>query len=159
MRHYKTIEQIGVYFGFQLPEKIRELYIDQKMSCPQIAEYIKQNSGQVITARSIQRHLAKNGLTRTVAQSYKNAMSTGRMRWAYKEYKTKRSTLSKRLRYEVLERDVWRCVLCGNTPKTGAILEVDHIVPMCKGGTSHKNNLRTLCYECNQGKRLTEKEV
>lgn len=32
-------------------------------------------------------------------------------------------------------------------------LHVDHIIPIAKGGKTVKENLRTLCEECNWGKR------
>lgn len=59
-----------------------------------------------------------------------------------------------RLRYLVLERDSYRCVLCGRSPAfiPGVSLEVDHIKPWSKGGKSAMSNLQTLCRECNIGK-------
>jgi hypothetical protein len=59
-----------------------------------------------------------------------------------------------RVRYEVLRRDSFRCVLCGRSPAThpGIALHVDHVVPESKGGPTQTANLRTLCEECNVGK-------
>ena len=58
------------------------------------------------------------------------------------------------LRYEVLKRDRFRCVLCGTNPAThsGCVLHVDHIVAFSKGGKTTKGNLRALCEPCNLGK-------
>lgn len=56
------------------------------------------------------------------------------------------------VRYEVLRRDNFRCVICGASAKNGAVLHVDHILPVSKGGTSEMANLRTLCDRCNLGK-------
>lgn len=58
------------------------------------------------------------------------------------------------LRYEVLKRDNFRCVLCGASPaiSLGCILHVDHIIPYSKGGKTVAENLRTLCEQCNLGK-------
>lgn len=58
------------------------------------------------------------------------------------------------LRYEVLKRDRFRCVLCGVSPAThvGCILHVDHILPYSRGGKTVAKNLRTLCEQCNLGK-------
>lgn len=56
------------------------------------------------------------------------------------------------VRYEVLRRDNFRCVICGASAKNGAVLHVDHILPVSKGGTSEMANLRTLCERCNLGK-------
>ena len=59
------------------------------------------------------------------------------------------------LRWLILERDGHRCVSCGRSPATDGlvVLELDHIVPVCRGGTNEESNLRTLCRECNRGKR------
>lgn len=58
------------------------------------------------------------------------------------------------LRYNVLKRDCFKCVLCGNSPALvpGVILHIDHIIPFSKGGKSDFSNLRTLCLQCNLGK-------
>ena len=62
--------------------------------------------------------------------------------------------LSLRKRFFVLKRDGFTCVHCGaNGP--GVRLEVDHKVPVAKGGTDALDNLQTLCFECNRGKRDT----
>jgi hypothetical protein len=58
-------------------------------------------------------------------------------------------------RWEVLKRDNYRCVKCGSSPAKDhqVELEVDHIIPVTKGGTDEIDNLQTLCKECNQGKK------
>jgi len=58
------------------------------------------------------------------------------------------------LRYDVLRRDKFKCVLCGASPATNPAcqLHVDHIVPFSRGGESKLANLRTLCAQCNIGK-------
>lgn len=55
-------------------------------------------------------------------------------------------------RWQVFERDDWRCVSCGKRAEDGAILEVDHILPRSRGGSDDIANLQTLCRECNIGK-------
>jgi HNH endonuclease len=67
-----------------------------------------------------------------------------------------RRELSKRTRWLVHERDGHRCCKCGRSPKTdpGVVLEVDHIVPCARGGGNEMENLRTLCRDCNRGKRV-----
>ncbi len=65
-----------------------------------------------------------------------------------------RSPLAPGRRWDVLERDGHRCRSCGRTAaEHGVALEVDHIVPVAKGGADEMENLRTLCWECNRGKR------
>lgn len=64
--------------------------------------------------------------------------------------RTRRKTISVRKRFFVLKRDLYRCRLC---KATGVRLEVDHIVPVARGGTDSLDNLQTLCIACNRGKR------
>lgn len=56
------------------------------------------------------------------------------------------------LRWQVFQRDNWRCVSCGRTTDDGIILHVDHIIPRSKGGLDHLDNYQTLCDICNIGK-------
>lgn len=58
------------------------------------------------------------------------------------------------LRYRILKRDGFRCVLCGRSPATtlGIELQIDHIVPVSRGGDNSLGNLRTTCADCNLGK-------
>lgn len=67
----------------------------------------------------------------------------------------KRDALGKKLRFEIFKRDSFTCGYCGKTPPD-AILEVDHIKPVSKGGTDDMNNLITSCFDCNRGKRNIE---
>jgi 5-methylcytosine-specific restriction endonuclease McrA len=63
-----------------------------------------------------------------------------------------RGEVSDSLRYDILNRDNFTCVLCGASARQGARLHVDHIIPISKGGKSTFDNLRTLCERCNVGK-------
>lgn len=63
-----------------------------------------------------------------------------------------RSRLTPSLRFEILKRDGYRCCLCGRSAADGAELEVDHKVPISKGGKTEPANLWTLCWDCNRGK-------
>lgn len=67
------------------------------------------------------------------------------------ESKPYKKTLPKGIRHEVLKRDDFRCVECGATNKQSP-LQVDHIIPLSKGGTDELDNLRTLCNTCNISK-------
>lgn len=62
-----------------------------------------------------------------------------------------RCSISNSKRYDVLRRDKFQCVLCG-AGGSEANLEVDHIVPISRGGTDEIGNLRCLCFKCNRGK-------
>jgi hypothetical protein len=56
------------------------------------------------------------------------------------------------LRWQVFERDDFKCVACGKSSNDGAILHVDHIIPRSKGGKDTIDNYQTLCHLCNIGK-------
>jgi 5-methylcytosine-specific restriction endonuclease McrA len=58
------------------------------------------------------------------------------------------------LRWEVFERDGFRCVKCGRGMHSEPPVEIeaDHIKPESKGGKTVKGNLQTLCICCNRGK-------
>ena len=57
-----------------------------------------------------------------------------------------------RKRYLILERDSFRCQLCGRSAIAGTVLEIDHRHPKSQTGSSELDNLWTLCFDCNQGK-------
>jgi hypothetical protein len=57
-----------------------------------------------------------------------------------------------KMRFQILERDKYRCVVCGRGVKDGIDLHVDHVYPKSKGGLATLENGQTLCYECNIGK-------
>jgi hypothetical protein len=67
--------------------------------------------------------------------------------------KKERALLSSSMRYDVLKRDSFTCIICGRSKRDGVKLHVDHIFPISKGGKTIKSNLRTLCQECNLGKK------
>ena len=59
-----------------------------------------------------------------------------------------------RTRFKVMQRDNFKCQICGASPATqaGVLLHIDHIVPVAKGGQATMDNLQTLCQKCNLGK-------
>lgn len=64
-----------------------------------------------------------------------------------------RSSAWRIVRYRVMDRDGWRCVLCGKSGR----LEVDHIQPVAAGGAPFdEGNLRTVCRGCHIGVTATE---
>lgn len=82
------------------------------------------------------------------------------LNWHDKQHKEfakgtgKRRTLSPKIRREVFLRDGFKCQECGAYPARDRLvwLEVDHVVPVAKGGTDDLSNLQTLCNHCNTGK-------
>jgi hypothetical protein len=65
-----------------------------------------------------------------------------------------RALMTARLRNEIKTRDNHTCRQCAISLATEPhlLLEVDHIVPVSKGGMSTPSNLQTLCWRCNRSK-------
>lgn len=59
--------------------------------------------------------------------------------------RVERAKVSNKLRFAVFARDHERCRKCGSSRN----LEVDHIIPISKGGKTEMSNLQTLCHRCN----------
>ncbi len=57
-------------------------------------------------------------------------------------------------RLAVLIRDRFRCAYCGyrGTFLIRANLEVDHKIPLSRGGSDFEWNLQTICASCNEEK-------
>ncbi len=62
--------------------------------------------------------------------------------------RVERGKVSNKMRFAIYERDGYRCRKCGVSQRY-AQLEIDHIIPIAKGGKSTYNNLQTLCHRCN----------
>lgn len=68
--------------------------------------------------------------------------------------KLQRSIMTNDLREAIKKRDNYTCCKCGNSVynEPNLLLEVDHIVPVSKGGKTEASNLQTLCWRCNRAK-------
>lgn len=66
--------------------------------------------------------------------------------------RVERGKVSNKLRFSIYERDHYRCCICGTKGSKGNDLEIDHIIPISKGGKTTYNNLQTLCKRCNKEK-------
>lgn len=64
--------------------------------------------------------------------------------------------ISKRLRFEILRRDGFKCRYCHAVE---VLLTVDHVTPISLGGTDHPSNLVACCDDCNTGKASTVARV
>lgn len=56
------------------------------------------------------------------------------------------------IRWQVFQRDNWKCVACGRNSHDNIILHIDHIIARSKGGKDTLDNYQTLCNLCNIGK-------
>ncbi|MGN1261815.1 MAG: HNH endonuclease [Candidatus Enteromonas sp.] len=62
--------------------------------------------------------------------------------------RVERGRVTNRVRFKIFARDGNQCCFCGSREN----LEIDHVVPISKGGTSDERNLQTLCRDCNRKK-------
>lgn len=65
--------------------------------------------------------------------------------------KTPRIPIPIAVREYVFQRDNYRCQGCG-LGRTETSLQLDHIIPLAKGGSNDLSNLQTLCQACNGSK-------
>ena len=68
--------------------------------------------------------------------------------------KEQRNLMTKKLRDFIKNRDNFTCCYCKNSThaEPNLLLEIDHIIPVSKGGKTEENNLQTLCWKCNRSK-------
>ena len=68
--------------------------------------------------------------------------------------KEQRNLMTKKLRESIKKRDNFTCCICGNSShvEPNLLLEIDHIIPVSKGGHTVEENLQTLCWKCNRSK-------
>lgn len=68
--------------------------------------------------------------------------------------KEQRNLMTRKLRDFIKNRDNFTCCTCGNSThiEPNLLLEIDHIIPIAKGGYTVENNLQTLCWKCNRSK-------
>lgn len=68
--------------------------------------------------------------------------------------KEQRLLMTKKLRGFIKNRDNFTCCNCGNSTyaEPNLLLEIDHIIPVSKGGCTTEENLQTLCWKCNRAK-------
>jgi len=65
-----------------------------------------------------------------------------------------RALMTKAYREKIKNRDNYTCQMCSASiyEQSLLLLEVDHIIPISKGGQSVDDNLQTLCWKCNRTK-------
>lgn len=65
-----------------------------------------------------------------------------------------RALMTTRLRNEIKARDNYTCRSCGISTyvEPHLLIEVDHIIPVSRGGLTERENLQALCWKCNRSK-------
>ncbi|MDR2567460.1 MAG: HNH endonuclease [Bifidobacteriaceae bacterium] len=89
----------------------------------------------------------------TPALDVLSATLADKIRWA-KSAAGQRALMTARLREQIKQRDRYTCLQCGVSlaAEPHLLLEVDHIMPVSRGGLSTPENLQTLCWRCNRSK-------
>jgi len=64
---------------------------------------------------------------------------------------SEREQIGKGLRWKIYARDGFACRYCGLKPPD-AILHIDHVTAVIRGGKNDEENLVTACQDCNIGK-------
>lgn len=67
-------------------------------------------------------------------------------------HKEQRTLMTAKLKQQIKERDHYTCQMCGKYMPDEVGLQIDHIVPVSRGGKSVPSNLRVLCDKCNRKK-------
>ena len=109
--------------------------------------YCSQINGRIYSQKS-ERYYAEDilGLIKRL-QNRRGAFYNDREIWD-SICRVERGKVSNKMRFSIYERDGYQCRKCGISQRY-AQLEIDHIIPIAKGGKSTYNNLQTLCHRCN----------
>lgn len=71
--------------------------------------------------------------------------------------KGQRALMTPQLREKIKRRDNNTCQQCGVSvgDEPNLLIEIDHIIPISKGGATTEHNLQALCWRCNRAKGAT----
>lgn len=125
-------------------------------SCNEISEIFADKHQINVTSKHLSDYIKKKGLLRSYSERKINAIKRGRMVYTkkLKHEKCKSGNPSSKTRLTVLQRDNFKCTLCGNSPQTGSTLEIHHK----NGANNDLKNLQTLCFLCHRGIHSLKKE-
>lgn len=80
-------------------------------------------------------------------------LAPGSYRLESEDRRPPRARQAIKLRYQILERDKYRCRDCGRSPdEDGVTLQIHHLLFVSQGGDNSEDNLITLCSDCHAGR-------
>lgn len=119
------------------PERLANVIVGVAYQSPQGRNSYSRTAvlsfGELVSSLALMRHQRQHANTVTARR------------------RAERAKMTTAMRIDVLRRDQHTCRFCGAKAPT-VELEVDHIVPVSRGGKTVMSNLQTLCSDCNRGK-------
>lgn len=108
------------------------------------SKYVLLNTGLLDDYRAV--NLPDNAWRKMIEAIFQNPKN---IRCEATEARYTWQILRKKLSPLVFSRDENICKMCGSTER----LEIDHIIPLSRGGSNELTNLQILCRHCNSVKR------
>lgn len=135
LRYYK--DEFMSHVGVNLPE-VRIPYPEYRFEYVSAGGNSSQQTSVTLNTPTI------DALIETLSQKIKFSKSAA----------GQRALMTAKLREFIKRRDDYTCRSCSVSvaAEPNLLLEVDHIVPVSRGGLSEVGNLQTLCWRCNRRK-------
>lgn len=127
-------------------EKGKTLYLVEWEGCPEQEEYTWEMYTTLKNSDVFKQFISRSKKKETKNKGTKRKRNEIIVKNIFK--KTKRETLSKDERFEIVQNQNYKCNLCIN-PFGSVTFEIDHIIPLEQGGTNNLDNLQALCESCH----------
>ena len=134
-------KQIVFKLGLQIRDEVNAIVVASTNGSTFTAAYIVNLVKTFINTRQI-----GNEITKPILDEAIKIFHTGRE--VEDEDRFDRKPIPPAVRREVWRRDERKCVQCGSQRN----LELDHIIPVSKGGSNTARNIQLLCQDCNRTK-------
>ncbi len=152
-----SVREAGIAEGFGPPRFILKHYLKEfqsqvGLSIPQLQVPYPKYTFQYMSAGGNSAQKTEIVLTSTTVDSLIEEVSA-KIKFR-KSAAGQRALMTARLREHIKARDLYSCKTCqiSVSAEPHLLLEVDHIMPVSKGGLSIEENLQTLCWKCNRSK-------